>query len=127
VLKKAGIITAVVAAGAIALTPFAFAHGSDEAPARSVSNVEEGNLGNDCQFAQDGPEVDSALTGGSSLAGLGGAVANAVAPISTPVQAGNCTNIGLSDVVDSDSNNDERTRTSTSVEDSYNVSGTVED
>ncbi|MCO1661193.1 hypothetical protein [Pseudonocardia humida] len=128
-LKKAGIITAVAAAGAIALTPFAFADDSHhEAPAPvQYTNVEDGNLSNDCQFAQTGPDIDSAVSGGDALIGAGGVAANAVAPISAPIQAANCTNIGVSDVIDSNSNNETRTATRTEVEDSFNTEGTVED
>jgi hypothetical protein len=124
-LKKTGIITAVVAAGAIAIAPFAFATDSHhETPAPSqVTNVEEGNLSNDCEFAQGGPDIDSAAIGGvgGGLVGVGGAAANAVAPISVPIQALNCTNIGVSDVIDSNSNNETRTAESTEVEDSFNT------
>ncbi|MCO1661194.1 hypothetical protein [Pseudonocardia humida] len=124
-LKKAGIITAVAAAGAIALTPFAFAHDSHhESPAPvQYTNVEDGNLSNDCQFAQTGPDIDSNVSGGDALVGAGGLVANAVAPISAPIQALNCTNIGVSDVVDVNSNNETRTAESTEVEDSFNTEG----
>jgi len=122
-LKKAGIITAAVVAAGLALTPFAFAGGSHhEAPVTQYSNVEDGNISNDCAFAQDGPEITDTLTGGSSLLGLGGAVANGpIAPVSAPVQTLNCTNLGVSDVVDDNSNNETRTSTATEVEDSYNT------
>jgi hypothetical protein len=126
VLKKAGIIT-VAAAGAIALTPFAFANGSHhESPAPAeYTNVEQDNLSNDCEFAQGGPDVDSTATGGTGT--VGGAAANVVAPISVPVQALNCTNIGVRDVIDSNSNNETRTVESTEVDDSFNTEGTDED
>ena len=123
-LKKAGIITAVAAAGAIALTPFAFASGSHhETPAPSqYTNVEKDNLSNDCEFAQGGPDVDSTATGGAGTV-AGGIAGNIVAPISVPVQALNCTNIGVRDVIDSNSNNETRTSESTEVEDSFNTEG----
>jgi hypothetical protein len=124
VLKKAGIITAVAVAGAIALTPFAFAGEHHDAPSNTYTNVEDGNLSNDCELAQTGPDIDSPATGGDSLLGLGGAAANAVAPITAPIQALNCTNIGVSDVIDNNSNNDTRTATRTDIDDSGN---TVED
>ena len=128
-LKKAGIITAVAAAGAIALTPFAFANGSHhEAPVTEYSNVEDGNLGNDCAFAQDGAEVTTDARGGDSLLGAAGAVVNGpIAPVSAPVQTLNCTNLGVSDVIDTNSGNTTRTAERTEVVDSYNVDGTVED
>jgi hypothetical protein len=136
-LKKAGIVVAVAAAGLVAVSPLAFAtdghehhghnghdrdHGHHHSAPRDVeyTNVERDNLTNDCAFAQTGPDVDTTATGGSSgLLGLGGLVANVVAPVSAPIQALNCTNIGVSDVIDVNSNNDTRTATSTEVDDSF--------
>jgi hypothetical protein len=127
VLKKAGIVVAAVAAGAIALTPFAFAHDGGESSDVNYSNMESGNLSNDCEFGQQGAAVDSTATGGSSLASVAGAVTDIIAPVTTQTQALNCTNIGVSDVVDFDSNNDTATSTETEIEDSNNSTTTVED
>jgi hypothetical protein len=139
-LKKAGIVVAVAVAGLVSVSPLAFAtdghdhhgdhghghghgHGHHHSAPQDVdyTNVERNNLSNDCAFAQTGPDVDTTAAGGSSgLLGLGGLVANVVAPVSAPIQALNCTNIGVSDVIDINSNNDTRTATSTEVDGSFN-------
>jgi hypothetical protein len=122
VLKKAGILVGVAAAGVIAITPFAFAGDHHESSSdTNYSNVEENNVGNDCEFGQEGAAVAQDLTGGSSLVGAAGLVTGAVAPVTTQTQALNCTNVNLSDVADLDSNNETRTATRTEVEDSYNT------
>ncbi|WP_214403251.1 hypothetical protein [Pseudonocardia lacus] len=127
-LKKTGIIVATAAAGLLAVGGFAFATTPhhDEPTRANYSNVEEGNLGNDCAFGQQGALVDQDLTGGSGgLLGVGGAVTGAVAPVQTATQALNCTNINVSDVADIDSGNTTRTETETEVEDSNNSTTTV--
>ena len=125
-LKKAGIVVTAAAAGILALTPFAFAdndshhdshHGSTHV---EYSNVEDHNLTNDCDFAQDGGDIDQDLTGGSSLLGVGGLVTGVVLPITTQTQALNCTNIGVHDVVDIDSGNTTETTTETEIDESFN-------
>jgi hypothetical protein len=123
VLKKAGILAAVAVAGVIAITPFAFAgdHHESSSSDSNYSNVEENNVGNDCEFGQEGPAVAQDLTGGNSLAALAGPVSGVVAPITAQTQTLDCTNVNLSDVVDQDSNNETRTATRTEVEDSYNT------
>ena len=122
-MKKAGIIVAAAAAGLVALTPFAFANNGHHESSSDVnySNVEDGNVTNDCEFGQEGPAIAQDLTGGNSLAGVAGAVTGAVAPITTQTQLGNCTNLNFDDLVDSDSNNETRTSTRTEVEDSFNT------
>jgi hypothetical protein len=120
VLKKAGIIAAAATAAVLALTPFAFAHESHPAPANH-ENVSSGNIGNDCAFDAAGPEVQSTATGGNSLVGAAGLVTDAIAPVTAQTQALNCTNINVSDLVDSNSNNDTRTANSTETRDSGNV------
>ena len=134
-LKKAGIVIAAAAAGVLSLSPLAFAtNGQHHTPRhddhhsrtdvdRSVdyTNVERNNLSNDCSFGQQGPDVDATATGGSSLLGLGGLVSNVIAPVTTQTQLLNCTNIGISDVIDVNSNNDDTEVTRTSIEDSGNT------
>lgn len=129
-LKKAGILVGVAAAGVLAITPFAFANNDSQkdAPAvTSITSVQDGNLTNDCPLEQAGPEVDQDVTGGSSLADVGGLVTGAVAPITTQTQLLNCANVGISDVIDVNSNNDETSVTESETEDSFNESVTVED
>jgi hypothetical protein len=123
VLKKAGILVAVAAAGVIAITPFAFAGNGHHESSSDVNytNVEDGNVTNDCEFGQEGPAVAQDLTGGSSLLGAADLVTGAIAPITTQTQLGNCTNLNFDDLVDSNSNNTDETATRTEVEDSYNT------
>ncbi|WP_214403275.1 hypothetical protein [Pseudonocardia lacus] len=113
-LKKAGIVVAIAATGLLAVSPLAFAD--------DFTNVESGNVSNDCAFGQAGPEIAQNLTGGSSLLGVAGLVTGAVAPVTTQTQAANCTNVNVSDVLDSDSNNTTETFTRTEIEDSFNES-----
>ena len=116
-LKKLGIIAATVTAGVLAVSAVAFAQPS----------VESGNLTNDCPASQEAGTFDQDVNGGSSLLGAASPVTGAVAPVTTQTQAANCLNVGVSDLLDSDSNNVDRTWTSTEIEDSYNESLTVED
>ncbi len=121
-LKKAGIVVAAAATGLLALSPLAFAGEHHEAPAPvNHTNVESGNVTNDCDFSQEGPQVDQTLTGGNSLLGAADLVTGAVAPITAQTQAGNCTNVNVSDVVDSNSNNTDYTVTRNRIEDSFNT------
>lgn len=139
-LKKAGIIVAVAAAGVLAVSPLAFAtspgehghgnghgnghghhNGSDHSRVDvDYTSIERDNMTNDCEFGQAGPDVDSTVAGGSSLLGILNPVIGVVAPVTTQVSALNCTNIGISDVIDLDSNNDSRTVERNSIEDSFN-------
>ncbi len=132
-LKKAGIIVAAAAAGLLAVSPLAFAttphdehHGDEHHHSHSQpvnvdqTNIEKGNLSNDCKFGQNGPEVRSSATGGGSLLGLAGLVTDVIAPVTAQTQALNCNNINISDLVDSNSNNDTRTDNRTSVGGSFN-------
>jgi hypothetical protein len=130
VLKKTGIIVATAAAGLMTVGGLAFATTPhhDEPTRANYSNVEEGNVGNDCEFGQQGALVAQDLTGGSGgLLGVGGAVTGAVAPAQVATQALNCTNLNVTDVADIDSGNTTRTMTETEVEDSNNSTTTVED
>jgi hypothetical protein len=114
VLKKAGIVVAAAATGLLALSPLAFA---------DTTNVESGNVTNDCDFGQAGPQVEQTLTGGSSLLGAADLVTGAVIPADVQTQAANCTNLSVTDVADLDSNNVERTYTRTETVNSGNTEG----
>lgn len=136
-LKKAGIVVAVAAASLVAVSPLAFAteghddhdrgHGQHHSAPRDIdyTNVEEGNLSNDCAFGQAGPQVASSATGGSSLLGIAGLVTDIIAPVTTQTQLLNCNNINVSDVIDFNSNNTDQTSTRTEIEDSGNT--TIDD
>jgi len=128
VLKKAGIVVAAAATGLLALSPLAFAHESHGSGDVTYTNVEEGNLSNDCDFSQEGPDVLATATGGNSgLLGLGNLVTQAVVPVTAQTQAANCNNIGISDVVYSDSNNTTEEFTRTDIDDSFNTTTSDDD
>jgi hypothetical protein len=97
VLKKAGIIVAVAAAGALALAPLAFAAETVNSPSCTFAN------GSDSRSEQD---VES-----TSLLGLASTATNATAPVTNQANApvASCNNV--SDVLDSNSNNTEKTIT----------------
>ncbi|WP_214403276.1 hypothetical protein [Pseudonocardia lacus] len=133
-LKKAGIVVAVAIAGLVSVSPLAFAteghddhdrgHGHHHSAPRDIdyTNVEEGNLRNDCAFGQAGPQVRSSASGGSSLLGVANLVTDIVAPITAQTQLLNCNNINVSDVIDLGSNNTDVQRQRTEVEGSFNRS-----
>ena len=123
-LKKAGILVGIAAAGVLALTPLAFANNDskEDAPAvSSMTSIEDNNLTNDCPITQEGPEVDSTATGGDSFLGAAGLVTDIIAPVTTQTQLGNCVNLGVNDVIDSNSGNTDESFTRTEVEDSFNT------
>jgi hypothetical protein len=120
VLKKTGIIVAAAAAGVLGLSSLAFATTAHH-DAPEVTNVQSGNVGNDCTFGQAGSQVDQNLTGGNSLLDVAGAVTGAVIPADVQTQAANCTNVSTTDLFDLDSNNTTRTRNSTETVNSGNT------
>ncbi len=122
-LKKTGIIVAAAAVGVLSLGGLAFAHPAHEDAPANVTNVESGNVTNDCDFDQEGSRVAQDLTGGSSLLGLADAVTGVVTPADVQTQAANCTNLSVTDVADLDSNNVERTYTRTETVNSGNTEG----
>jgi hypothetical protein len=136
VLKKAGIILAATTAGVLALSPLAFAGEShhdadknygkkdDKGHSRVVENdVNSGNLSNDCQFGNTTGATEQGVFGGSSLLGVLAPVTGAVA--NAPIQTNllNCTNVNVSDVIDSNSNNDTTEVQKTWIDDSFNGRG----
>jgi hypothetical protein len=131
-LKKAGIVVATAAAGLLAVSPLAFAtgahhdgpHGDHHSRPVNVdyTNIQKDNLTNDCDFAQSGGRTSGSAVGGSSLLGILNPVTQLIAPVTTQLNALNCNNINVSDVIDFDSNNSERTDNRTSIDDSFNQS-----
>ena len=135
-LKKAGIIVAASAAGILAFSPLAFAgskgdndgshHGDDDKKTSKVVKKEDDgdtkkdNLENECDFSNEGGDVEQSVLGGSSLVGAVGAVAGIAANATSQLDTLNCNNVNVQDVVDLDSNNESSTTTRTSVEDSFN-------
>ena len=110
-LKKAGIITATVAAGLLAVGSYAFA---DE-------TVTADNLTSTCTEGQTTGAITSDVPGGNAgLLGLVNLAVGAVAPVTAQAPVGNCNNIGIKDVLDSNSNNGTTTKTKTSIKDSFN-------
>jgi hypothetical protein len=123
VLKKTGIIVSVAAAAVLGVGGFAFAGTPHHDPA-TVSNTQSGNVGNRCDFGQDGPEVSSTATqGDSGLAGAVNPVTDAIAPITSQAQLLNCTNVYIPSVDNTNSNNKSDNRESTTVEGSGNTRG----
>ncbi len=96
-LKKAGILVAVAAAGVLAVAPLAFA-------SERVTTTETSPS---CTFASgsDGSSAGRTAGGVIALLGAGGTAANVHAPVTTQANApaGSCNNV--SDVLDSHSNN----------------------
>jgi hypothetical protein len=121
VLKKTGIIVSVTAAAVLGLGGFAFATTPHPAPA-NVTNTQDGNVGNNCDFGQAGPEVSSTATqGDSGLAGAVNPVTDVIAPITSQAQLLNCTNIVIPTENNDNSNNRVDTRTASTTEDSNNT------
>ena len=109
-LKKAGIIVAAVATGVLAVSSLAFA------------DTSSGNLKNDCAFGNEGGTPEAGAFGGSSIVGdVLGAITSASSSVTTQANTGNCTNVQLKDLIDSESNNKSDTRTETKVKGSYNT------
>jgi hypothetical protein len=135
VLKKAGIIVAVAAAGALAFTPLAFAgsrdhdshehHGKDDKSHSVVkkedNDVSKGNLTNDCQFGNQGGSPTANATGGNNLLGALSLVTSVAADATSQLNTLNCNNVNVSDLVDSDSNNRTSSENRSEVEDSFNT------
>jgi hypothetical protein len=120
VLKKTGIIVTVAAAAVLGVGGIAFANAPHHSAPSSTTNMQDGNVGNDCSFGQAGPEVAQDLAGGDSTAAVAGAVTGLVAPITAQTQALNCTNVVSSTEDNSDSNNDIRTSDESVTRDSNN-------
>ncbi len=109
-LKKAGIIVAVAATGVLGLSSLAFA---DE---------EMGNLSNDCSLPDETGEITQLQEGGESLLGLVADIfTSTAANAATQTNTGNCTNLNIEDVIDTDSNNSTETEEKTMIEDSFNL------
>ena len=109
-LKKAGIIVAAAATGVLALSSVAFA------------DTVSGNVGNDCAFGNANGETGQVLDGGDGglLGGIASLITGTVANVTTQANTGNCTNLNVTDVIDSDSGNTTRTIDETEIEDSFN-------
>ena len=133
-LKKAGIILAATTAGVLAFSPLAFAgdkhHDADKhygkkddkGHSRVVENdTVRDNVTNDCQFGNANGATDQGLLGGSSLLGAVAApITGTIANATSQVNLLNCTTVNVSDVFDSNSNNDSATLNRTEVDDSFN-------
>ena len=109
-LKKAGIIVATAAVGVLAVSGLAFA-----------DTTTSDNVGNDCAFGNAGGSPQAGAFGGTSLVGdLVGVISSAATTADTQANAGNCTNLQLKDLVDSGSNNKDKSVGERRIEDSYN-------
>ena len=81
------------------------------------------NVSNDCEFGNQGGSPVSNATGGNSLLGAAGIVTSLAADVTNQANLLNCNNINVTDVLDSDSNNDTTTRNQSEVDDSFNSEG----
>jgi hypothetical protein len=125
-LKKAGIVVAAAAAGLLAVSPLAFAttghdHGGrgdhgDRSHSQPVNvdytNVSRDNNTNDCNFAQSGGRTSSSAFAGGGLLSILNPAISAAAPITANLNALNCNNVDVSNILSN--NSDNRTNTSTS-------------
>jgi hypothetical protein len=124
VLKKAGIVVAVAAAGVLAVSPLAFAgeksdghhpHGHHATTSKSVNSPS-------CSFENSSDSRSKQDVASSSLLGAASLATNVTAPVTTQGNApiASCNN--FSDLIDLDSNNDTKTVTDTkTVDNSKNV------
>ncbi len=108
-LKKAGIVVAVAAAGVLAVSPLAFAGektgGYDHGHGHSTTAYSP-----TCSFGNSSEAgTKQKATGSTALLGLLSTAANAAAPVTTQANApiGSCNN--FSDLVDINSNNKTKT------------------
>ncbi len=109
-LKKAGIIATAATAGVLALSSLAFA------------GEKSGNLSNDCEFPNESGEATQVQDGGDSLfGGVLGSLLGITTNAATQANTGNCTNLNVEDILDSDSNNETETVDKTKVIDSFNT------
>jgi hypothetical protein len=102
VLKRAGIVVGVVASGMLAMTPLASAEVA--APAQ-VSNT--------CSMSQSGPVILQNISG--SLLGLG-----LIIPVTAQTQAGNCTLVNFSNLINNNSGNTTTNTIRTRIQNSFN-------
>jgi len=121
VLKKAGIIVAVTAAGVLAVAPLAFAgdkggdwnhgHGTSSSNSKTVSKTTTKSTSPSCTFANvsDSSSSNNASGVAAPLLGILGTAANATAPITAGTNApiASCNN--FSDLIDLNSNNKTKT------------------
>ena len=73
------------------------------------------NVSNDCQFGNQGGSPVANATGGNSLLGAVGLVTSTAIDATSQLNTLNCNNINLTDLVDSDSDNDTTTKDTTRV------------
>ena len=99
-LKKAGIVVAAAASALLIVTPAASA---ETAPAQAS---------NTCVLSQSGGTVTTIINGL--------VVVNAVAPVSAPIQAANCTSVNLSNLVNINSGNTTSNSVRTRIVNSFN-------
>ena len=81
------------------------------------------NVSNDCEFGNQGGSPIANAVGGSSLLGALGPVTSLATDATSQLNTLNCNNINVTDLVDSDSNNDTTTRNQSEVDDSFNNEG----
>src|SRR3712207_1372051 len=60
--------------------------------------VEEGNLSNDCEFANEGGDVEQTQVGGSGLLGVVDIITGTATDATSQLDTLNCTNVNVTDV-----------------------------
>jgi hypothetical protein len=121
VLKKAGIVVAVAAAGVLAVSPLAFAgekggdmdHGHGHGHGHGHANHSKTVNSPTCTFENGSDSRSEQDVESNSLLGAAALATNVTAPVTTQGNApiGSCNN--FSDLIDLDSNNDTKTVTDT--------------
>jgi hypothetical protein len=86
-------------------------------------DTKKDNLENECEFSNEGGDVDQSVVGGSGLVDLVGAATGIAANATSQLNTLNCNNVSVKDVIDLDSNNETSRTTETSIEDSGNTEG----
>jgi len=86
-------------------------------------DTDKDNVSNDCEFGNQGGSPLANATGGNSLLGAASLVTSLAADATSQLNTLNCNNINVTDLVDSDSNNDTTTKNQSRVEDSFNTEG----
>jgi hypothetical protein len=101
-LKKAGIVVAVAAAGVVALTPLAFATGPDELGPSGPSPVEVDRT----HVERDNQRVECDFENSQAEVAAGGAIGlNVSIPVNATIPIASCNDVNVEDVVDAGTNN----------------------
>jgi hypothetical protein len=96
-------------------------HDGDHHDGDDGGDVKKDNLENDCEFGNQGGSPIANATGGDSVLGALSLVTSTATDVTGQLNTLNCNNINVTDLVDSNSNNDRKTTNRTSINDSSNT------